>query len=573
MNSSLVLISIGPVQSFIASARKTEDLWAGSYLLSYLVEQAIEELHYLVNHYSGTLEVIFPDEDQPVAMSQVAPYPNRILGKVNMAKEHVPTLCQELVEFIYEEFEEICLFGLKDTFQASNCKIEFMEQLVIKQVHELLEVTWAIEPITSNYELARTNIESRLAAVKNHRSFTAGKQDGLVCTVCGERDALHETPFRDTDKVGYMRYELSNTWQKRSDKYSRREEKEETDTGEEIFTGRIRDNEMLCGVCLGKRTAREYFKSRTNKRICAFPSVLEIAGDYRYYAIISMDGDDMGQWLAGLKGKMAVKPGTIEYNRLISSKLGSFAGQEVPKIIEEAKGELVFAGGDDVLAFVPINKVLEVINQLRNAFCHPELGLHPEATASLGAAIVHKRYPLGAALEHARSGESRAKNYVHPITKKSKDAVGITILTRSGEGRQFVAPWMIEGEFDLEGEGNIIALMEKLVLHLEKDLSPNFIQSFKASFLPMLNSSLYKQQKIAILKEQESNTQLLTTELTRLMTRSLLKPISISLETVKNLATKIIQVHNTTNNGYEFIDWLESVQLFAKAFKRKEGDE
>ena len=186
---------------------------------------------------------------------------------------------------------------------------------------------------------------------------------------------------------------------------------------------------------------------------------------------------------------------------------------------------------------------------------------------------MHKRYPLGAALEHARSGESRAKNYVHPITKKSKDAVGITILTRSGEGRQFVAPWMIEGEFDLEGEGNIIALMEKLVLHLEKDLSPNFIQSFKASFLPMLNSSLYKQQKIAILKEQESNTQLLTTELTRLMTRSLLKPISISLETVKNLATKIIQVHNTTNNGYEFIDWLESVQLFAKAFKRKEGDE
>ena len=63
---------------------------------------------------------------------------------------------------------------------------------------------------------------------------------------------------------------------------------------------------------------------------------MEIAGDYRYYAIISMDGDDMGQWLAGLKGKWQVKPGTIEYNRLISSKLGSFAGR-VPKIIEEAK--------------------------------------------------------------------------------------------------------------------------------------------------------------------------------------------------------------------------------------------
>ena len=36
----LLLFSIGPVQSFIASARKTEDLWAGSYL-PFLVEKAI----------------------------------------------------------------------------------------------------------------------------------------------------------------------------------------------------------------------------------------------------------------------------------------------------------------------------------------------------------------------------------------------------------------------------------------------------------------------------------------------------------------------------------------------------
>ena len=34
MSKKLLLISIGPVQEFIASARKLRDLWFGSYLLS-----------------------------------------------------------------------------------------------------------------------------------------------------------------------------------------------------------------------------------------------------------------------------------------------------------------------------------------------------------------------------------------------------------------------------------------------------------------------------------------------------------------------------------------------------------
>ena len=36
MNNHLFLFTIGPVQRFIALARKTQDLYAGSYLLSHL---------------------------------------------------------------------------------------------------------------------------------------------------------------------------------------------------------------------------------------------------------------------------------------------------------------------------------------------------------------------------------------------------------------------------------------------------------------------------------------------------------------------------------------------------------
>ena len=40
----MLLFSLGPVQSFIAQARKTRDLWLGSYLLSVLMEAAMEHI-------------------------------------------------------------------------------------------------------------------------------------------------------------------------------------------------------------------------------------------------------------------------------------------------------------------------------------------------------------------------------------------------------------------------------------------------------------------------------------------------------------------------------------------------
>src|SRR3954470_3901239 len=43
-SSCLLSFSLGPVQSFIASARSVRDLWTGSYLLSWLAFRAMQPL-------------------------------------------------------------------------------------------------------------------------------------------------------------------------------------------------------------------------------------------------------------------------------------------------------------------------------------------------------------------------------------------------------------------------------------------------------------------------------------------------------------------------------------------------
>ncbi|VVB63950.1 CRISPR-associated protein [uncultured archaeon] len=55
MTGYLYVLSIGPVQDFIAAARRTRDLWFGSHLLSEISKAAAKEIT-----KSGGL-LIFPD--------------------------------------------------------------------------------------------------------------------------------------------------------------------------------------------------------------------------------------------------------------------------------------------------------------------------------------------------------------------------------------------------------------------------------------------------------------------------------------------------------------------------------
>ena len=45
MTENLILFTITPVQKFITTARKTEDLWLGSYILSHLNATAIQQIY------------------------------------------------------------------------------------------------------------------------------------------------------------------------------------------------------------------------------------------------------------------------------------------------------------------------------------------------------------------------------------------------------------------------------------------------------------------------------------------------------------------------------------------------
>jgi CRISPR-associated protein Cmr2 len=218
-----------------------------------------------------------------------------------------------------------------------------------------------------------------------------------------------------------------------------------------------------------------------------------------YYGLLLMDGDRMGAWLAG-GGEYAisyrqsfhpqVRAGFDEHARSepalqsyaaqkravspnrhlsISAALNDFSLAVVPHVVEqEHLGRVIYAGGDDVMAMLPVADLLPAMQRLRVAyaghdpaheagdFSRDGLRLHKGfaflregqgrrqrlmrmmgelATASAGAVVAHHQAPLGAVLRELRVAEARAKG------AGGRNAFTLTVVKRSGGALTVTAKW------------------------------------------------------------------------------------------------------------------------------------
>ncbi len=215
-----------------------------------------------------------------------------------------------------------------------------------------------------------------------------------------------------------------------------------------------------------------------------------------YYGLLLLDGDRMGAWLSGgddfaityrdsfhpkvlagfdqqaLKHSQIMQYGkqkrALSPNRhlAISAALNDFSLTVVRHVVEnEFLGRLIYAGGDDVFAMLPVTDLLPAMQRLRYAYSghdpEHEGGRDPQgltlfngfailsqgknqklmrmmgtrATASCGAVVAHHQAPLSAVRRELEIAEKRAKN------EGGRDAFSITIIKRSGGALRLTAKW------------------------------------------------------------------------------------------------------------------------------------
>src|SRR3712207_2791802 len=93
--SAFLSFSLGPVQSFIESARTVRDLWTGSYLLAWLTYRAMGPVRKL--EAEGQAAIVSPHKPQEFENSRrrAPSLPNRFLAEVSAERaEDVARECR-----------------------------------------------------------------------------------------------------------------------------------------------------------------------------------------------------------------------------------------------------------------------------------------------------------------------------------------------------------------------------------------------------------------------------------------------------------------------------------------------
>jgi CRISPR-associated protein Cmr2 len=163
-----------------------------------------------------------------------------------------------------------------------------------------------------------------------------------------------------------------------------------------------------------------------------------------YLGILVADGDHIGQLLSQLKQS--------EEHRDFSRALAGFSEKAKDAIVKH-RGVCVFAGGDDVLAFVPVDQCLYCARELHNEFAEQlKRGLPKKAkipTLSVGIAIGHCLEPLEDLRDYGKQAEKMAKDAT--LDRQSdefgkRNGLAVMVHPRSGAAFDIRERWQTNGD-------------------------------------------------------------------------------------------------------------------------------
>lgn len=484
----LAIFHVGPVQDFIATARRSRDLWFSSWLLSELSRAAALEI--VKQNGNDVACLVFPAPSNLAELhSEDFNVSNKIVALVKQLPVQLGTAVQEA---ILTRLRRIC----NEAYEKVSPN--FDRKTAEKQVYDMLEFFWVACPTNGDYSQARVRAESLMAARKATRDFPAvpwGDNDSRSVpksSLDGQRESvIPETayPPRNAPKeqrteiirklrvdfgvrgegerlcgVGLLKrhgkrgsggdrfFSTSHvaalpllerlTDQRATDEYINRlkaleissEELGNAPRSHPVFSrydGHLLFEERLSEFIEDTDKLEEAKEALSKFRRAAFSDLPE---EHRspipYYALLLADGDRMGEAINKLHSE--------NDHRAFSQHLARFA-RSVANIVANNKGSLVYSGGDDVLAFVPLHTVLKCAYELAGKFREPvNLYGNPvpiHLTLSVGVVVAHHIEPLSDVLALARASEKTAKSV------DGKNALAVTVSKRSGIDRTVAGSW------------------------------------------------------------------------------------------------------------------------------------
>ncbi|WFE68511.1 type III-B CRISPR-associated protein Cas10/Cmr2 [Thiomicrospira sp. R3] len=497
LNTHQFHFTIGPVQGFVAQARRTRDFWAGSFILSWLAGCAMVA----TRNQGGEIQFPAPDEDfiNAIKNGQSGPtqgtLPNRFKALVD-AEFNPQHVIQQMNQAWLTLAEKVYQADIAD---KANPKTREIWQ---RQVEGFFEVSWVMTEADDNRPL--------LDMRKNWRHHFPHTESGHKCSLMegwqelsgiegfyasdnkkrknfwqaiqskiGTRDLIENEAlcalsfikrrfayhFEQVKLVGFNGWKLeprnvpsvallaampvlksiqpSPELEKFKQAWSEAGgQKGETKSLPKAL--RTKTDLGLDGIAWFSNTYENPTSYGLNKEkiptakqaLTALYQSQNLKEPSPFYAILMMDGDSLGKQMSD----PSKQP-------LITAGLNKFTSG-VKEVVDQHDGFLIYAGGDDVLAILTLETALDCAVALRQSYIDSFLNLtgHEQLTTSISAAIIyaHIKTPLSKILHDSHHVLDEAAK-----DQAGRDALAVQVVKQSGKHLLWAQPW--QQAFDEQG--------------------------------------------------------------------------------------------------------------------------
>jgi CRISPR-associated protein Cmr2 len=483
MTTHLLLVAIGPVQDFIAQSRRTRDLWHSSHLLSELSRAAARSLAeqgatLIIPALERGHEDLLPcwgfdrEVDDTSEPKRIPPFAiaNKILAEIpaHLDPEPLAIACREAARALLRKHAAWVRRNKLDGMLDANVDAAWHEQ-----VDSLLEFTAGWMPTREGeFSKVRGELDAAVSARKQLREFgPLTSRSVRKSSLCGSRDTLIPADAEqrkqfarkhgvssgeELDAIGLIKRTgglpdhftpiiniALSPWLERvdPDKLARCRElcrqeniqrfKQELPCTEKfrfegsvLMPSREASLEREKGHALSE-ALREAVRELHRSRRMPDP----------YVVCLVADGDKMGDAIQGME--------SAENLRQFSKDLSEFAKGARAVVEQDHRGSLVYAGGDDVLAFLPIDTALACAEALRKSFTEKLGGTG--MTLSVGLGVGHTMEAMGELLALGRAAEK--------LAKQKRNSLAIIVDKRSGGRRSWTSEWSREPAAQLKRAG------------------------------------------------------------------------------------------------------------------------
>ena len=252
-----------------------------------------------------------------------------------------------------------------------------------------------------------------------------------------------------------------------------------------------------------------------------------------FYAVLLMDGDSLG-----------VQMSKQENQQKIANALNEFTSQ-VPEVVHQNNGFLIYAGGDDVLALLPLEDALPCALACRHTYTQAFFGTGINTSLSGAVLYAHVKTALGEVLRQAHCVlDDEAKDGA------GRDAIAVRVLKPGGDHLTWAQPW----EIALDGDG---LKLEKLAAEFAKasdsegQFPSKFFYRMRERFT-LLQDGLDKNQQIALLAADY-----IASDPAKRLDPVTGKPVKITIEDAKKFISPLLTQcrKHVRVNGLEQAKW------------------